>query len=132
MDEIRDCKCHIVHCALCEREGKDRAWGDDVRYEFCTDNDALNQRATLTLPGNDEGVKCSNFVVRAICILHRHLNKPVEKKLIAQFVWGGRTVGSNSLPVLVNDLRKVLKGSRYRIVTLRGVGYMMVEDVEPK
>ncbi|MBY5920706.1 transcriptional regulator [Ferrimonas balearica] len=128
MDEIQDFVCDTVHCALCKRDDKDRALGKEISYRFCSDDDAFNQRALLLLPGKDEYLKCSNFVVRALCMFIRNLGEPVAKEQLAKFVWAGRMVGNNSLPVLINDLRKVLKGCRYRIVTLRGVGYMMVED----
>ncbi|MBY6185197.1 helix-turn-helix domain-containing protein [Marinobacter hydrocarbonoclasticus] len=59
-----------------------------------------------------------------------NLGKPMTKWELANYVWPGRTIGRNSLPVLINDLRKVLRVAPYRVVTLRGVGYMLVPKGE--
>jgi two-component system response regulator TctD len=61
--------------------------------------------------------------------LMMHPGKAVAKDDLLQTVFGddGQT-GPDAIEVLVHRLRKRLQGSRASLVTLRGVGYFLMDD----
>jgi len=121
-------QCNALHCALCENRNQNGLAEAGFDYQFYADGDVAKQRASITVPGMENPIECSNYLVRALCVFLSHLGEPLNKSDLSEFIWGGRLVGANSLPVLINEIRKVLDKTHYRIVTLRGLGYIMVVD----
>jgi two-component system response regulator TctD len=61
--------------------------------------------------------------------LMMHPGQAVAKENLYQTVFGEETqVGSDAIEVLVHRLRKRIQGSGASLVTLRGVGYYLMED----
>ncbi|WP_338589630.1 winged helix-turn-helix domain-containing protein [Shewanella khirikhana] len=120
--------CQTFHCGVCDGASNCGLRDNNVKYEFSKSREAL-ETAELTMPEENKKVVCSNFVARALCLMLNNKGTVLEKDIMCNFIWQGRIVGENSLPVLINEIRKILKvtRSKFMIVTIRGVGYMCVE-----
>ena len=68
---------------------------------------------------------------RELALLKALLARPgqaVGKEELHRAVFGDETVGADAIEVLVHRLRKRIQGSGAQLVTLRGVGYLMVDE----
>jgi DNA-binding response OmpR family regulator len=62
-----------------------------------------------------------------------HRGEVVSRRKLMQAVWGSTAVSHGSLDTLVNTLRlKLSAGESDLIETIRGTGYALVEDPEPR
>jgi DNA-binding response OmpR family regulator len=59
--------------------------------------------------------------------------QPVSRQLLTKAVWGNGLIDSNTLDVLVNSLRSKFDGpfANKRILTVRGVGYVLQSETVP-
>ncbi|MBW8184077.1 winged helix-turn-helix domain-containing protein [Shewanella nanhaiensis] len=120
--------CEILHCSLCDiKTCKLNNVGFSYKININTND--RSEFTKLNIKGKNESIACSNYIVRCLCILVENFEKPVSKDEISKFVWSGRMIGQNSVPVLINELRKILQGSKFKIVTLRGLGYILMGTV---
>ena len=68
---------------------------------------------------------------RELALLKVLLTRPgqaVAKDELHRAVFGDDTVGSDAVEVLVHRLRKRIQGSGAQLVTLRGVGYLIIDE----
>lgn len=69
---------------------------------------------------------------RELALLRALLSRPgqaVGKDDLHRAVFGEEVVGPDAIEVLVHRLRKRIQGSGAQLVTLRGVGYLLIDDV---
>jgi two-component system response regulator TctD len=69
--------------------------------------------------------------VRELALLRALLARPgqaIGKEALHQAVFGDEAVGADAIEVLVHRLRKRIQGSGAQLVTLRGVGYLMIDE----
>lgn len=69
--------------------------------------------------------------MRELALLKVLLARPgqaVAKDELHRAVFGDDTVGPDAVEVLVHRLRKRIQGSGAQLVTLRGVGYLIIDD----
>ncbi|WP_423228037.1 winged helix-turn-helix domain-containing protein [Shewanella algae] len=65
------------------------------------------------------------MAIRGICFLYLNKNTLVSKEDIKKHVWQGECVGVNSILQLIYQIRLVIQGKGYRIVTVRNRGYIL-------
>ena len=68
---------------------------------------------------------------RELALLKVLLARPgqaVAKDELHRAVFGDDAVGPDAVEVLVHRLRKRIQGSGAQLVTLRGVGYLIIDD----
>ena len=68
---------------------------------------------------------------RELALLKTLMARPgqaIGKEDLHQSVFGDETVGADAIEVLVHRLRKRIQGSGAQLVTLRGVGYLMIDE----
>lgn len=68
---------------------------------------------------------------RELALLKALLARPgqaIGKEELHQAVFGEEAVGADAIEVLVHRLRKRIQGSGAQLVTLRGVGYLMIDE----
>lgn len=78
----------------------------------------------------DQQLELSNKEAELLTLLHTELNKPLEREVILQKVWGdeGAYIG-RTLDVFISKLRKKFEADEsVKIVNIRGVGYKLVTD----
>lgn len=68
-----------------------------------------------------------------LAALRDYACQPVSRQILTKAVWGNVSIDSNTLDVLVNSLRSKFDGpyARKRILTVRGVGYLLQSETEP-
>ena len=68
---------------------------------------------------------------RELALLRTLLARPgqaIGKEDLHRAVFGDEVVGADAIEVLVHRLRKRIQGSGAQLVTLRGVGYLMIDE----
>lgn len=67
---------------------------------------------------------------RLLCCLIREIGQPLDRTQISRAICGRDWVyGDRTVDVLVSRLRQRLQGGPVKIVTVHGVGYILVDDV---
>lgn len=77
------------------------------------------------------GVTPLDVSTRELALLKALLARPgqaIGKEALHQAVFGEEAVGADAIEVLVHRLRKRIQGSGAQLVTLRGVGYLMIDE----
>lgn len=111
--------CHDGHCAK----------------KFCTDSPLL-KNGFIFLTGQTvvperiilpNGVvrPCSLNTAKLLCLLLSKTDEALPRQSIVDYIWPEGAVSGSSLAVHVSKLRNVLKGTQFRIITLRGIGYSL-------
>ncbi|TFH89432.1 winged helix-turn-helix domain-containing protein [Vibrio ouci] len=77
----------------------------------------------LTTDGRGQ-IGCSQNAIRALCYLCQNKDTLVSKSDIEEFVWQGGIVGMSSLPVLIHEVRNLLKATDFEVVTIRNKGFI--------
>ncbi len=88
-------------------------------------------KRNMVLYIENKKIELSNKETDLLSLLHTSANKPIEREVILQRVWGdeGDYVG-RTLDVFISKLRKKLESDvSVKIVNIRGVGYKLVMDV---
>ncbi|WP_194165811.1 winged helix-turn-helix domain-containing protein [Shewanella psychropiezotolerans] len=75
----------------------------------------------------------SEHAKRALCFMYKSLNELCLYEDLVCFVWESVPVSRSSLPVVICELRKMMKNLNFKIITVRGKGYMLlpVTNVAP-
>lgn len=125
--KVSETYCIVEHCAISMRENWCILKKHGFDYRFNPESNGFSIGSTLEFPCGKRVVGCSKFIVRALCIFLHNLNVPLLKSDICHHVWLGRAVGENSLPVLINELRTILNDTEYKVITIRGFGYLLAK-----
>ncbi|QBF82634.1 helix-turn-helix domain-containing protein [Shewanella maritima] len=119
--------CSSPHCINCDKSTR-KIWQAGFSVKLNNSGSlAFSESVQLYLPEADEAQICSVKVLRLLCILLEHAGKIISKADLESAIWGRIPVGGGSLPVLVNQLRILLKDTSWVVVTARGLGYMILE-----
>ncbi|WP_161785134.1 winged helix-turn-helix domain-containing protein [Aeromonas hydrophila] len=73
-----------------------------------------------------ENISNSERHSRCLCLFFSSLNIVLSKEQLTEHVWPGSIVGPSSLPVLIHELRVMLKESNFKLVNSRGRGYVLI------
>ncbi len=75
-----------------------------------------------------ESIKLTNREAQIICLLCTHLNKPLDRRILLQEVWGDDSFfNSRNLDVYMRKIRNYFAAdSGIEIITLKGKGYQFV------
>ncbi|UJF18796.1 helix-turn-helix domain-containing protein [Vibrio sp. SS-MA-C1-2] len=71
-------------------------------------------------------IRMSSNAMRACCLFETNINSVLPYDDIVQHVWNTKYIGASSLPVLINEVRKVFKEKEMKILNVRGVGYILI------
>lgn len=118
--------CNKLHCAekYCPHSALVK---NGFIYHIRTDGKVgAFEKIEMVLP-NGESKSCSLNAARLLCYFLSRKRQILTKDEISRYVWSDSLVGIGSLPVLVNELRKLIAGLNMRIVTFRRVGYSLEE-----
>lgn len=74
-------------------------------------------------------LKMSERHFKCLCLLFENKGFVKSKNEIIEHVWHGSIVGPSSLGVLICELRAILNVLDVSIVTVRGKGYIMIDDM---
>ena len=69
----------------------------------------------------------SSNSIRAICFLVRSMSNAVSRTELEEHVWRENYVGVNSFPVLMLEVRSILKGSDLNLTTIRNYGVALIK-----
>lgn len=120
----RTFKCTELHCVKCFHNNNALLKNN---FNYFIEESRLNiDRTVIKLP-NDKTLSCSPNAARLLCLLLSNVDEIITKDDIYEFIWPKRVVGNGSLPVLINQLRKMLASQSYRIITIRGIGYTLTD-----
>ncbi|WP_421187434.1 winged helix-turn-helix domain-containing protein [Aeromonas enteropelogenes] len=64
--------------------------------------------------------------LRCLCFMLSNLNGVLSKEELTEHIWNGYVVGPNSLPVLMHEMRYIIRGSGYEIINIRVRGYTLI------
>ncbi|GAB5992033.1 winged helix-turn-helix domain-containing protein [Aeromonas enteropelogenes] len=64
--------------------------------------------------------------LRCLCIMLSNLNSALSKNELVEHVWNDCVVGPNSLPVLIHEIRYMIRDSSYEIINVRMKGYALI------
>ncbi|UJF18795.1 winged helix-turn-helix domain-containing protein [Vibrio sp. SS-MA-C1-2] len=113
-----DCKGR-VHCVGCK----------GLDYDFIKESGievtVAEKDIMLTIVGSSRTMKCSLYAIRALCLLTNSINRPVSKEELTTHIWNRSIVSSSSLPVLISELRALIRSSKFSLITIRKYGYVM-------
>ncbi|MDC5721829.1 winged helix-turn-helix domain-containing protein [Vibrio europaeus] len=110
-----DIECRKISCAFCrEVQAIEHVLGISVR----------SCEGKLFIVLGEKRMGCSQNAVRALCYFCQKKDYLVSKSDIEAYVWQGGVVGMSSLPVLMHEVRRLIRHSRFEIVTIRNKGFV--------
>ncbi|TFH89701.1 CadC family transcriptional regulator [Vibrio ouci] len=83
-----------------------------------------NGKMYIMDPHGKGKVGCSHNAIRGLCYLSQSVDVLVTKADLEQFIWQGGIVGMSSLPVLMHEVRYLLNGTDFELVTIRNKGFV--------
>lgn len=75
-------------------------------------------------------LKMSERHFRCLCLFVEKKGEVIKKDTIIEHVWYGSVIGPSSLGVLIYELRAMLNVFDFSIITVRGKGYIMTDNIE--
>ncbi|MCG9731120.1 winged helix-turn-helix domain-containing protein [Shewanella sp. Isolate13] len=121
--------CDAYHCVNCAFSKNRALFNNNIEVKFnLQEKLTYSDTVMLFIPGFDKGKRCSMRLVKLLCLLIEYQNQVLSKIDLEKFVWGREGVGEGSLTVLACQLRRLLVDTVYRVITVRGVGYMLINE----
>ena len=74
----------------------------------------------------DVSFKKNSASFRTFCALYRNYKKVVSREYLLEYGFMGKSSVLNNVNVVISELRTLLKGTEFEIVTVRGEGYILV------
>ncbi|TFH89439.1 CadC family transcriptional regulator [Vibrio ouci] len=110
-------ECNKISCAFCnEAHIIERKLNVSVK---------LSNGKFYILTSDEQGkTGCSQNAVRALCYLCQNMDTLVSKSDLEDFIWQGGGVSMSSLPVLIHEVRSLLKATSFEVVTIRNRGFV--------
>lgn len=108
-------ECTKISCAFCR---------DICLIEEVLGIQIRSSKGKLSIVKDNQRIGCSLNAVRAMCYFCKMQDCLVTTSEIEDYVWQGRIVGMSSLPVLIHEVRRLIKPGPYEIVTLRNRGFV--------
>lgn len=105
--------CHNISCFHCEHL---------INMEKCLRVKFLYKHGKIYVESYDSELVCSKNAMRCLCYLVQNEGQLVERGDLEGFIWECRSVGINSLPVLLHEVRRVLALSSMELMTIRSRG----------